>query len=282
MKCPMSNRIQTKIIFISFFIFFGRVLINAQNTIPEEDKNVKIKKSFKEFYKSQKKIDKYKILLDFENTNYYNPQKKVLKNVLMNLSKRNSDNYNKTVSFIKQNIPEIFKKDKNKLILKNINEYNEAEKNLQKLIEFLLSETPYNGNEIKKGNISMPLKGRLVSTYGEQKNTQSGNAVFEKGIKIKTDFGEGVRAVGNGVVRYSDWLYGFGKVLIIDHGKNIYTVYGYLSEVLIEMGAVVNYNQVIGKVGDSGTSLGAYLYFEIRENGKPSDPEAWFVRKIEE
>jgi septal ring factor EnvC (AmiA/AmiB activator) len=67
------------------------------------------------------------------------------------------------------------------------------------------------------------------------------------------------------------------KLLILDHGANFYTLYGYLSRLDVPKGASVAAGQVIGLAGETGSLKGAKLYFEIRRLGETEDPLAWLA-----
>ena len=67
-------------------------------------------------------------------------------------------------------------------------------------------------------------------------------------------------------------------MIIIDHGKNYYTVYAHLEETFKSKGDEVEAGEVIATVGDTGSLEGARLYFEVRHHGKPVDPLAWLKK----
>ena len=84
--------------------------------------------------------------------------------------------------------------------------------------------------------------------------------------------GEDVLAAAPGTVIFAGKQSGFGKVVIIDHGKRFCTVSAHLSSMLVEEGERVERGTVIGKVGKSGNATGTHLHFEIRVAGKSVDP----------
>jgi septal ring factor EnvC (AmiA/AmiB activator) len=63
---------------------------------------------------------------------------------------------------------------------------------------------------------------------------------------------------------------------IVDHGGGSVSVSGFLDELKVAPGDAVSESQVIGTVGETGSFAGPGLYFELRQNGQPVDPEAWF------
>ena len=113
-----------------------------------------------------------------------------------------------------------------------------------------------------------PLKGAVVSCFGSKIDRTK-----NKGIDIRALEGSSVRAAKAGKVVFCDeWLKGFGKTVILDHGDNFQTVYAYNSAILVNCGDVVEQNRVIAKVGRGGRAKEPSLHFEIRRNGEPQNP----------
>jgi len=83
-----------------------------------------------------------------------------------------------------------------------------------------------------------------------------------------------VQAVHSGTVSYADAFTGFGNLVILDHGSNNYSLYGYLGAVGVQTGATVETGAEIGRVGASPAGPPA-LYFEIRIDGRSVDPLQW-------
>ena len=126
-----------------------------------------------------------------------------------------------------------------------------------------------------KGLLKMPVKGKIVSLFGEFKNTRYQILNFRSGIEIQTERGEPIAAVYAGKILYADWFKGYGNMIIIDHGKNYYTVYAHIEEAFKSTGDAVEAGEVIATVGDTGSITGPKLYFEVRHHGKPLDPMQW-------
>jgi septal ring factor EnvC (AmiA/AmiB activator) len=129
-----------------------------------------------------------------------------------------------------------------------------------------------------KGLLIIPVKGRIISLFGPYKNRKYNITNFRSGIDIKADKGEPVRSVFQGKVLYSNWFKGYGNMIIIDHGKNYYTIYAHLEETFKSKGDAVETREVIATVGDTGSMEGAKLYFEVRYHGKPENPLVWLKK----
>ena len=130
----------------------------------------------------------------------------------------------------------------------------------------------------RKGLLKLPVEGKIKNSFGAYKNEKFNTMNFRSGIDISADRGEPVHAVFPGRVLYSSWFKGYGNMLIIDHGGHYYTVYAHVEEIFKQKGEVVEDNEVIATVGDTGSSKGPGLYFEVRHHGKPLDPAQW-IRK---
>jgi murein DD-endopeptidase MepM/ murein hydrolase activator NlpD len=113
---------------------------------------------------------------------------------------------------------------------------------------------------------------RLTSRFGVRKNPRYGTREFHHGIDIKAKMGEDVLSAAPGTVIFAGRQSGFGKVVIIDHGKRFCTVSAHLSSMLVNEGDSVQRGEVIGTVGRSGNATGTHLHFEIRVAGKSVDP----------
>ncbi len=162
-------------------------------------------------------------------------------------------------------------------------------KKLDKAIESLAAipiPMPDAGNDIDslgsfsehKGLLNMPIKGKIISFFGPQKNTKFNVTVFRSGINIKAQKGAVIRAVYGGRVLFADWFKGYGNMIIIDHGESYYTVYAYLEELYKQKGHVVRTGDDIATIGEMATAEGPVLHFEVRHHGKPLDPLEWIAK----
>lgn len=95
---------------------------------------------------------------------------------------------------------------------------------------------------------------------------------FSKGIIIKSPFLSEVYCVSNGKVLFSGWLKGFGNTVIVEHLYGFISVYSHLARAEVTKGEDIKEGDILGFVGDTGSSEGVILYFELRKNGKAIDP----------
>ncbi len=120
----------------------------------------------------------------------------------------------------------------------------------------------------KCGSFIWPVKGNVISYFGSTKF-----ATKNKGVDISASFGENIIASRSGKITYcSDFMKGYGKIIIIDHGNSYQTIYAYNSLNLVRVGDYVKQNQVIAKVGKGGRAVTPSLHFEIRKEHEPQNP----------
>lgn len=115
-------------------------------------------------------------------------------------------------------------------------------------------------------------KSRITSRFGLRRDPRYNREEFHYGIDIKAQSGEKVFAAAGGTVTFAGRQRGFGKLLIIDHGERVSTVYGHLSSLAVGEGEAVEEGSFIGTVGRTGNATGVHLHFEIRKEGKALDP----------
>ena len=123
-----------------------------------------------------------------------------------------------------------------------------------------------------RGQLALPVRGELAGRFG---TPRSDGGLTWKGLFLAANSGESVRAVADGRVVYADWLRGFGNLLIIDHGENYMSLYGYNETLLKRVGEHIDGGEAVATVGSSGGSAESGLYFELRHQGKPFDPLSW-------
>jgi septal ring factor EnvC (AmiA/AmiB activator) len=124
-----------------------------------------------------------------------------------------------------------------------------------------------------KGQLPWPVKGRLTNKFGSAR-AEGAESIWD-GVLINAGEGTEIRAVTSGKVVFSDWLRGYGLLIIIDHGKGYMTLYAFNQSLYRQVGEWVDVGEVIASVGQSGGRSHSGLYFGIRNKGKPVDPLEW-------
>lgn len=168
---------------------------------------------------------------------------------------------------------------------KALEELKDRAEQLQNLVRKLQREEislPYTLIPLyeKKGSLSWPLTGRVVTQYGTNRHRRFNTVTQNNGIEISPQKDTVVRAVHPGQVVYTDYFEGYGYLVIIDHGLKYFTLYGHLSsEFLISKGDFVKQDQPIATVGEFGSLKEVTLYFEIREKTEPVNPLQWLKRR---
>jgi len=125
-----------------------------------------------------------------------------------------------------------------------------------------------------RGKLRMPVKGELLATFGAKRP----EGPSWKGLFIKAAEGTEIRASAAGEVIFSDWMRGFGNLIIIDHGAQYMTIYGNNQSLLKRPGDRIKAGEVIATAGNSGGNEQSGLYFEMRHQGRALDPLTWMNR----
>jgi septal ring factor EnvC (AmiA/AmiB activator) len=126
-----------------------------------------------------------------------------------------------------------------------------------------------------RGKMPWPLGGKPSNSFGRSRNE---GKMRWQGITIPAREGATVKAIHHGRVVYADWLRGSGLLLIIDHGDGYMSLYAHNQSLLKDVGEWVSADTPISTAGSTGGQDRAALYFEIRHNGKPTDPAKWCQR----
>lgn len=164
-----------------------------------------------------------------------------------------------------------------------VKQLNEDARELEKFIERLrqvLADIPDQaGGQIPfsrfKGQLTWPTQGKLKEKFGQHR--QQGKMKWN-GVVIGAKQGQSVRAIYHGRVVFSDWMRGYGMLLILDHGNGFMSLYGHNQSLFRNVGDWISAGEEIASVGDSGGNSDSGLYFEIRHKGKPVNPALWCKR----
>jgi murein DD-endopeptidase MepM/ murein hydrolase activator NlpD len=125
--------------------------------------------------------------------------------------------------------------------------------------------------EAGSANFTSPMqeKALVTSQFGQRWND------MHEGVDIDAERGQNIYAAESGVVLKAGKGTGYGKMVKIQHSDGFITVYAHLSRIKARAGEKVKRGEVIGKAGNTGTSSGVHLHFEILKNGNPVDPQKY-------
>ena len=120
-----------------------------------------------------------------------------------------------------------------------------------------------------------PVVGWVTSEFGRRSSPFGSDAEFHRGIDIATRIGQPVQAPADGVVVEEGYMSDVGKMVRIDHGHGLSSLYAHLSKTHVRTGAAVKRGERIGSVGNTGRSTGPHLHYEVRLNGVPVNPRKY-------
>jgi septal ring factor EnvC (AmiA/AmiB activator) len=189
--------------------------------------------------------------------------------------KRDEKNLSNLVERLAKIIPKKTKKSPKKKTGKPADE--ESEKPNQTIAKN--EETPtnaYSGSNFSalKGKLHLPVRGDITNRFGSPRED---TGITWKGLFIRATEGNDVKSVADGRVVFSDWMRGFGNLIIVDHGDGYMSLYGNNQAVLKHVGDEVNAGDAIASVGNSGGNESNGLYYELRHQSQPFDPLKWSV-----
>lgn len=170
--------------------------------------------------------------------------------------------------------------DKEKETQEKLDEYNRvlSEVNAQ-LVELAKSDidTTYIG-----GELAWPVPGytKISSPYGMRTHPITKVYKLHTGVDISAPMGANFVAANDGIVVKAEYNVAYGKMVVIDHGGGISTLYAHGSEFLVKAGDTVKRNQAVLKVGSTGYSTGAHAHFEVRKNGEVTNPMPYITNGI--
>lgn len=136
--------------------------------------------------------------------------------------------------------------------------------------------------DLPKNSLPWPVQGKVISKFGKEYRQDLNTWIFRDGIKIAAKAGEDVKVVAAGDVIYAGPFRSYGNVVIVDHGKGFFSIYGFLSEITAAVGAKLTQGAPLGKAGldtqqKSGTGRYA-VYFETRQGATAVNPMNWLQK----
>jgi murein DD-endopeptidase MepM/ murein hydrolase activator NlpD len=120
-----------------------------------------------------------------------------------------------------------------------------------------------------------PVQGRITGSFGERIDPFSGEGAFHRGVDISSEVGTRIIAPADGIVRFADFMNGYGRAVVMEHGNGISTLYGHMSGIAVSSGQMVHRGDTVGYVGQSGRSTGPHLHYEVRIFNTPVNPSKY-------
>ncbi|HEX7152912.1 MAG TPA: peptidoglycan DD-metalloendopeptidase family protein [Thermoanaerobaculia bacterium] len=157
-------------------------------------------------------------------------------------------------------------------------ELEEKAKRLERLVTLLSRQqgaAPALDIRSVQGALEWPVKGKVVERFGKQRNPKFATVTMSNGVKIESPPGTQVRAVFQGTVLFTQWFKGYGNLIILDHGNRVFSLYGNVKAPAVAVGDRITSGQPIAGVGESEDAESGYLYFEMRQDNRPEDPQKW-------
>ncbi len=172
----------------------------------------------------------------------------------------------------------LFEKDQYQLFLKKVEK--EQQKNQKIFMEIEKDIDSYAKKSTSKPifktkNKKLPVRGKVFQSFGKQNEKIS--FYHKKGVLIETNANESVRAVTSGKVIFIDKVFRYNYLVILDHGKANFSIYGRLHNVTVKKGDIVAVQQKIASVSPY-TKNKHLLYFAMRNSGKSVDPLSWISK----
>ncbi len=117
-------------------------------------------------------------------------------------------------------------------------------------------------------------EGIVTSKYGYRKSPFTGHNTFHNGIDIAAPEGTEVRSARDGIISLTGFNETYGNFIQISHSGGYETFYGHLNKIFVELHDKVNSTMIIAEVGSTGLSTGPHLHFEVRRDGRATDPSS--------
>lgn len=159
----------------------------------------------------------------------------------------------------------------------------EAEARLERLWGQIALESPRRTGDVRllRGGLPWPVDGgRIVGRYGKRRDAQYGTVTVSNGLSMEVPPGGEVRAVSEGIVAYAQYLKGYGNLVIVQHGADVYSLYARLATMLVHEGRHLRMAERVGMAGPRSEGEGN-LYFEIRTGRQSENPLVWLKPREE-
>jgi hypothetical protein len=143
---------------------------------------------------------------------------------------------------------------------------------IEKEADLLNSIWQIDSERLWEGSFLLPLQNPLSTPFGTKRIINMATVSIHKGLDIKGQEGEEIRASNTGRVILTEELFFGGNTVILDHGQGIFTVYMHMSGFKVSPGDLVSKNDIIGFVGSTGRASGPHLHFGVKMSGINVNP----------
>ena len=145
--------------------------------------------------------------------------------------------------------------------------------------QLLAITSPVRPERLWSGEFRTPLAAGFPRTtgFGDRRDYVDGHVAFHAGYDVAAPEGTPVLAVAGGMVAFTGPLPQRGNTVVLDHGWGVFSLYGHLSQVLVQPGQDITQGLAVGSVGNTGLSTGPHLHWEIRLRGQAIDPAQWLA-----
>lgn len=123
-----------------------------------------------------------------------------------------------------------------------------------------------------------PAQGRITSCFGYRIHPIYETNEFHSGLDIANNRGTPVCATADGTIKLAEWTSGYGRLVVIDHGYGYCTLYGHTDKIVVSKGQKIRRGHVIAYMGNTGTSTGNHLHYEVQYKGSPVNPSHYLKR----
>lgn len=146
---------------------------------------------------------------------------------------------------------------------------------VQKVAKKIAPAKDYPSFTSSKGKLSWPVNGKITHGFGSRRTEYQRSS----GWLISVRNGAEIKSVHHGRVVFSNYLRGFGLLIIVDHGDGFMSLYAHNQTLLRETGDWIQSGEIISLAGNSGGLTHPALYFEIRQEGIPVNPKIWLIKR---
>ena len=265
--CAQENQLETD-------LFLDRMLTHkTQFSVALQNENKEARERFAAFTQKNKNLQAQNSKLKQEQAVISQSFQK--KQQDLDVTKRKADAVRKEINELHKSASEL-----NSLLASFERKRKEASKKVPAAQRTKSGNTPK--INVPAHSLPWPVKGTVISQFGKEYRADLNTWIFRDGIKIAAVGGASVRASAQGSVIYAGPFRSYGNVVIMDHGKGFFTIYGFLKQINAAVGDKIESQGLVGTVGkdtqsSSGTGKNA-VYFEIRQGTTAVDPLDWLTR----